>query len=140
MADERGGNEAERGPDPGPQRSWLTRKLFPDGDEPDPRFTLANERTFLAWIRTGLALLGGGIALEAFALDIPTVVRTPAAVVLVLTALLISATSILRWRSVELAMRRRHPLPAPTLTLVLTLGLTVATVVLLAIFVSMETP
>lgn len=121
-----------------PKRSWLTRTLFPDGEDPDPRFTLANERTFLAWIRTGLALLGGGIALEAFALGIPSVVRTPAAVILVLTALLISATSIFRWRSVERAMRRRDPLPAPALTLVLTVGLTVATVVLLAIFVSLE--
>lgn len=30
--------------------------------EPDYRFTLANERTFLAWIRTALALLAGGVA------------------------------------------------------------------------------
>jgi putative membrane protein len=119
-----------------PDRSWLTRRLFPDGIEPDPRFTLANERTFLAWIRTGLALLGGGIALEAFAMGIPTVVRTPAAVILVLTSLLVSGASILRWRSVELAMRRQRPLPAPVLIIVLTVGLTVATVVLLAIFVS----
>lgn len=117
-----------------PQRTWLTRKLFPDGVEPDPRFTLANERTFLAWIRTGLALLGGGIALEAFAQDVPAVVRTPAAVILVLTSLLVSATAMFRWRKVETAMRKGLPLPAPVLMLVLTVGLTVATVVLLAIF------
>lgn len=124
------------GADPGeePQRGWLTRKLFPDGVEPDPRFTLANERTFLAWIRTGLALLGGGIALEAFAQDVPAVVRTPAAVILVLTSLLVSATAMFRWRKVETAMRKGLPLPAPVLMLVLTVGLTVATVVLLAIF------
>ena len=36
------------------------------GTEPDPRFTLANERTFLAWIRTSLAMVAGGIAVEAF--------------------------------------------------------------------------
>ena len=121
-----------------PPRTWLTRKLFPDGDEPDPRFTLANERTFLAWIRTGLGLLGGGIALEAFALDVPAVVRTSASAILVLTSLVVSVTAMVRWRNVEMAMRRRHPLPAPTLTLVLTVGLTVATVVLLAIFVSID--
>lgn len=121
-----------------PQRTWLTRKLFPDGDEPDPRFTLANERTFLAWIRTGLGLLGGGIALEAFALDVPAVVRTSASAILVLTSLVVSVTAMVRWRKVEMAMRRGLPLPAPTLALVLTVGLTVATVVLLAIFVSID--
>lgn len=48
------------------ERSWLARTLLPEGEEPDPRFTLANERTFLAWIRTSLAFLAGGVALEAF--------------------------------------------------------------------------
>ncbi len=51
-------------------RSWLARRLLPEGSEPDPRFTLANERTFLAWVRTALALLAGGIAIEAFAADL----------------------------------------------------------------------
>jgi putative membrane protein len=32
------------------------------GEDPDPRFTFANERTFLAWIRTAMALIGGGRA------------------------------------------------------------------------------
>ena len=36
------------------------------GSQPDYRFSLANERTFLAWIRTGLALVGGGLAVAAF--------------------------------------------------------------------------
>ena len=38
------------------------RSLRDVGEDPDPRFTFANERTFLAWNRTALALIGGGLA------------------------------------------------------------------------------
>ena len=51
------------------ERGALTKRLLPDGVEPDPRFTLANERTFLAWVRTALAFIAGGIAVEAFTGD-----------------------------------------------------------------------
>jgi putative membrane protein len=46
-----------------------------DMREPDYRFTLANERTFLAWIRTALALIAGGVAVVQLvpALSIPGV-------------------------------------------------------------------
>ena len=32
----------------------------------DYRFILANERTFLAWMRTALGLVAGGVALDQF--------------------------------------------------------------------------
>ncbi len=35
-------------------RGWRPR-AFREGEDPDPRFTLANERTYLAWVRTGSA-------------------------------------------------------------------------------------
>ena len=44
--------------------------VYDDGDEPDPRFSFANERTFLAWVRTALALLAGGVALHVLPLTI----------------------------------------------------------------------
>src|ERR1700734_1461768 len=34
-----------------------------EGHEPDPRFTFANERTFLAWSRTALALVVAGLGI-----------------------------------------------------------------------------
>jgi len=34
---------------------------------PDYRYSLANERTFLAWTRTGIAFIAGGVAVEQFA-------------------------------------------------------------------------
>lgn len=119
------------------ERSRFTRLMFPDGQEPDPRFTLANERTFLAWVHTSLALLGGGIALEAFAQDLPVQLRHAAALLLVATSLVISVSAVLRWRNVELAMRRDRALPAPAMTMVLAGGLTIASLVLLAVLLSM---
>ena len=54
------------------------RWVYDAGDEPDPRFTLANERTFLAWVRTSLAMLAGGVALHALSVPGTTWVRTHA--------------------------------------------------------------
>ena len=53
---------------PVPRR--FPRRVYGVGTEPDARFSLANERTFLAWIRTALALIAAGVALEAFVLPI----------------------------------------------------------------------
>src|SRR3954462_10286719 len=56
--------------------------LVDEGAAPDPRFTFANERTFLAWIRTSLALIAGGLGVDAFAHDLPAWSRTALASVL----------------------------------------------------------
>ena len=71
--------------------------MWAEGEEPDPRFTLANERTFLAWIRTALALVAAGIGLEAFvpALALPGL-RQALAVVLALLGATVSATAYRR--------------------------------------------
>ncbi len=42
--------------------------LMPDLEQKDPRVYFAAERTFLAWIRTGLALMGFGFVVARFAL------------------------------------------------------------------------
>ena len=87
--------------------SWVYR----GGTPPDQRFSLANERTFLAWVRTSLALLAGGVALDAVDLDGPRGLQTTLAVVLVVLGLLGAAASWLRWAGAERAMRHGRPLP-----------------------------
>lgn len=114
-------------PDPSapkaPERARLSRSLLGGGTEPDPRFTLANERTFLAWIRTALAFLAGGIAVEAFTGEVfSPALRSTVAVALLLLALLVSGSACVRWLKVERAMRRRRPLPVPMLVPILSLG------------------
>jgi putative membrane protein len=101
------------GPMP-PSRGKIAERLLPGGTEPDPRFTLANERTFLAWIRTSLALLAGGIALEAFTADLfLEPVRKGLAVLLLLLGMMLSAGAAVRWIRVERSMRNKTPLPLP---------------------------
>ncbi len=105
------------------RRASRAVRLLGGGIEPDPRFTLANERTFLAWIRTALALLAGGIAVEAFTPDtfVPPV-RTALAVVLLVLALVLALAAGVRWLRVERALRRQGPLPLPLLVPVLAMG------------------
>jgi putative membrane protein len=83
-----------------------------EGNEPDYRFTLANERTFLAWIRTALALLAGGVLLHQFATELgPRVAVTVLSVGLGVIAAVLSAVSYTRWRANEIAIRQGRPLP-----------------------------
>lgn len=41
-----------------------------EGEDPDYRFSLANERTFLAWMRTALAILAAGVLLDQFSVKL----------------------------------------------------------------------
>ena len=81
--------------------------------EPDYRFTLANERTFLAWMRTALGLLAGGVAvrqlIEPF--DVSGG-RTALALLAIGASAVLAVGGFLRWRSVQRAMRRGEPLPS----------------------------
>src|SRR4051812_33113486 len=58
------------------------RWVYGTGSDPDARFSLANERTFLAWIRTSLALLAGGVALEALRVGFQPQLRLAASILL----------------------------------------------------------
>jgi putative membrane protein len=95
------------------------------GEEPDPRFTLANERTFLAWTRTTLALLASGLAVVEFLDSQPRSIRIAIGVPLMLLGAAVSIRSYSRWESVERALRLRQPLPYSTIPRFLAAGIAV---------------
>jgi putative membrane protein len=95
------------------------------GEEPDYRFSLANERTFLAWIRTSLALLAGGVAVVQIvpSFSVP-LSRHILGVPLVLMSVLVAAFSYRHWADSERALRLRRPLPLSALPRLLGAGVT----------------
>ncbi|WP_114854312.1 YidH family protein [Brachybacterium sp. YJGR34] len=101
------------------------RSVYQHGNEPDPRFSLANERTFLAWLRTALAMYAGAFALEALALPEATGWRLSAAAVFVLLGTLAAVQAWVRWRSTEKSLRLARPLPGLAVGGVLVVGLIV---------------
>ena len=96
--------------------SRFPRWVYGQGSEPDPRFSLANERTFLAWIRTALALFAAGVALEALALPADARWRTPAVLLFMLLGLLAAVRSWLGWAGTERALRHGSALPGAVLS------------------------
>ena len=100
------------------------QRVFGQGTEPDPRFTLANERTFLAWIRTALALLAGGVAVQALNLHLVDWVKVTVIAVLLALGVITPIYAWISWMRTELALRLNQPLPGPSLALILSLGLT----------------
>ncbi len=98
----------------------------------DYRFTLANERTFLAWVRTSLAFLAGGLAVSEL-VDGSTPLRRTVAVALVLCGGLGPVLAHRRWQATEAAMRAGAPLAPsrlPRATTVVLVVIAVAGVVL----------
>ncbi|WP_417555064.1 YidH family protein [Microbacterium sp.] len=95
------------------------RSVFGRGSEADVRFSLANERTFLAWTRTALALIAGGVALEALALDMYAPLRLAASLVLIVAGIVLPIIAWFEWALVERRMREGRPLPHPPTGIVL---------------------
>jgi putative membrane protein len=89
--------------------------------EPDVRFTLANERTFLAWNRTALALVVAGLGIVQLLPPFPGVPwgRHALGVPLIVLGATVSVASYLEWRRNQTAIRRGGPLPRSVLPRVL---------------------
>ncbi len=88
------------------RRPWRS-----EGNTPDYRFSLANERTYLAWIRTALALLAGAIGIDQLAPDIATpVLRVVLSVFLCVCSGALAVFAYRRWCDNEKSMRLNQPL------------------------------
>ncbi|OKJ96992.1 hypothetical protein AMK26_29615 [Streptomyces sp. CB03234] len=118
-------------------RLWFApQRIREEGDTPDYRFSLANERTFLAWLRTALALVGGGFAVDQFLPDLRWGVRVGMALALLAAGALCALRAVNHWVRCERAMRRDEDLPVsrfPTL-LSLAVGLVAGAMVVVVLF------
>ena len=105
-------------------------------DEPDVRFTYANERTFLAWNRTALALIATGVAATQLLPEFHVAGgRQILGIPLIALGALVAVTSFQQWRANEKAMRRRQPLPKSPMALVLSIGIGVVAVIAVVLVV-----
>jgi putative membrane protein len=100
------------------------------GSEPDVRFTFANERTFLAWNRTALALIATGVAATQLLpkFDVSFGRRLLGLPLIALGALL-AITSYRFWQRNERALRLGEPIPRSPMPLVLSIGIGVIAII-----------
>lgn len=98
-------------------------------EELDYRFTLANERTFLAWMRTSLGLLAGGVAVHTLVQPVRmSGLRRTLAMSCIVLAVIIAVGAYGHWRRVGRAMRNGEPLPDTIMVPILSCGIAVVSV------------
>ena len=99
----------------------------PPDDHPDYRMSLAAERTYLAYLRTGLALTAAGVAVAGALPDAGAeTLRRALGVALVVVGGTVFALARARWAAVTRAMQAGEPLPPPRLGLGLSVVLVFA--------------
>jgi len=91
------------------------------GTEPDPRFTFANERTFLAWSRTALALVVAGLGVVQLLPPFPGVPwgRHVLGVPLIVFGAVVAVAAYREWVRNQRAMRLGLPLARSVMPLLL---------------------
>lgn len=96
-----------------PHNASMKRPMWQQqGKEPDYRFSLANERTFLSWIRTALAIAAGAVVIHQFGGDLkPAWLHRMAPLALAACAVWVASMAYFRWKAYESAMRHDAPLP-----------------------------
>lgn len=114
-------------------KQWFDpREIRQVGSTPDYRFSLANERTFLAWIRTALALLGGGLAVVQLIppFGVPHL-REAIAIALMVLGGVGAVRAVERWARIEKAMRLGQDLPPSRFPAVLAAAVAIGALVLI---------
>ena len=98
--------------------------------EPDARFTFANERTFLAWSRTGLALIVAGLGIVQLLPPFPGVPwgRHLIGVPLIVLGAIVAVAGYVEWVRNQRALRRGEPVPRSFLPVILTVTITAVAV------------
>ncbi|MCY0925202.1 DUF202 domain-containing protein [Streptomyces sp. H27-H1] len=115
-------------------RLWFApARVRDEGETPDYRFSLANERTFLAWIRTALALVGGGFAVDQFLPDLRWAVRAGMAFALLAVGAACALRAVNHWVRCERAMRHGEDLPMSRFPVVLSLGVGLVAVAMVVV-------
>ncbi|MEU8814175.1 DUF202 domain-containing protein [Actinoplanes sp. NPDC048796] len=114
-------------------REWFDPEKTPTvGRTPDYRFSLANERTFLAWIRTGLALIAGGLACAQFLPPLPiTFLREGLAIALLLLGGVVALRAVDHWARTERAMRLGEELPGSKFPAILAMTVALGSLLLI---------
>jgi putative membrane protein len=115
-------------------RQWFDpERVESVGKMPDYRFSLANERTFLAWIRTGLALIAGGLACAQFLPPLPIEhLREVIAVALLILGAIVAVRAVDHWARTERAMRTGQDLPGSRFPAVLAIAVAFGALLLVA--------
>jgi putative membrane protein len=96
------------------------------GTEPDPRFTFANERTFLAWSRTALALVVAGLGIVQLLPPFPGVPvgRRLLGVPLIALGAVLAVVAYAEWVRNQHALRRGEPMPKSNMPWILAAAIT----------------
>jgi putative membrane protein len=115
-------------------RLWFVpEEVRGEGSTPDYRFSLANERTFLAWLRTALALIGGGFAVDQFLPDLGRAWRIGLALALLAAGVLCALRAVNHWVRCERAMRRGEDLPVSRFPVLLGIAIGVVAVAMVVV-------
>ncbi|WP_061964625.1 MULTISPECIES: YidH family protein [Demequina] len=97
---------------------------------PDAQVSLANERTFLSWVRTSLALEVTGVAIVAFDLPISRGWQIASGLMFAALGIAAAVQAWLGWRATDRALQRGAEVPAPSSAVVMVIGVVAAVLVL----------